>query len=148
MEQYLLSAEEVQRKTELWTSEFGEFEEEMQLRAERRRKLNAGRPLASKKRRTLEVEVGPESSTREALQQVIIKTGLQSRLNVGTLLGDPVKEPEGKEVELEGNKISSNGYESGDSDCAKPESPLTESLFKGEDVAVEQDLYFEDYDIR
>ena len=136
----------MEKKTELWTTEFGQFEEELQQRAERRKNLNIGRPVASKKRRTLEVEVGPESSTREALQQVIIKTGLQSRLDIGTLLGDGVKEE--KEVELEDRKLSMNGYESGDSDYPKPESPLAESLYKGDEVAAEQDMYFEDYDNR
>ena len=149
LEQYMLSAEEVERKTELWLSEFGEFEEERQLRADRKKKLNSARPQPAKKRHTLAVDVGPESSTREALQQVIIKTGLESRLDIATLLGDPGKEgSEDTEVPLETRKIASNGYESGGSDCPKPESPLVESLYKAEDVAAEPNMYFEDYDIR
>ena len=140
---YLLSREEVEVKTKLWNSEFGQYEKELLVRTERKR-LVSKQQHVPKKKRFLEVQVNPASSTREVLQQVIDKTGLQDRLDPDALLGKDKKETVGNEEQfnLPEEPITINGYESTDSDGNKPEYP-----FYGDDVT-EQDTFFEDYDIR
>ena len=138
---YLLSREEVEVKSKLWNSEFGEYEEELLVRTERKKLIASKQQHVTKKKRFLEVQVNPASSTREVLQQVIDKTGLQDRLDPDALLGSDEKEIMGNEEQfnLPEDPITINGYESTDSDGNK--------LEYGDDVTG-QDMFFEDYDIR
>lgn len=144
IDNYLLSREEVEVKTKLWNSEFGQYEEELLVRTERKRLIASKQQNVTRKKRFLEVQVNPTSSTREVLQQVIDKTGLQDRLDPGALLGENKKETtgNGEQFNIPEEPITINGYESTDSDGNKLEYP-----FYGDDVT-EQDMLFEDYDIR
>ncbi|KAI6654224.1 Transcription factor IIIB 90 kDa subunit [Oopsacas minuta] len=142
LDDYILTNEESEHKTELWMSEFGEYEAELVLRAERRRNI-ASKQAVCRKKRILEVQVGPGSSTREVLQQVINKTGLHDRLDPGALLGEDRKDNfSGRQDDIVEGAITKTGYDSEDSDDNKSETHF------GEEILIEQNVFFEDYDIR